>query len=91
MNTTTMTVYVTKYALTIGISARKVETTHSSAYAKEAGNSMVGYYKPYWHDTEKKALEHAETMRQKKICSLKKQLVRMEALSFEPKGEQDAI
>ena len=88
---TIMTAYITKYALTKGLLVKRVETTHSFEYVTETYNSIVGYHKPYWHDTEAEALEHAETMRQKKICSLKKQLAKMEALSFKPKGEQDAI
>jgi len=88
---TTMTVYVTQYALTKGIFTRKVETTNFPDLVVDTNEARVSYSKPYWHESEAEALEHAETMRQKKICSLKNQLAKMEALSFEPKGEQDAF
>ena len=87
---TIITVYVTKFALTKGVLAKRVETKHSPDYVLDVNAPMVLYRKPEWHNTEAEALEHAEAMRQKKICSLKKKLAKMEALIFEPKGEQDA-
>lgn len=82
-----MRVYVTKYALTDGISVRMVDRS-------DAVPSMVtdrsGPYTTHfrgegreWHRTPESALKRAEEMRRKKIASLKKSLAHMEAMKFE--------
>jgi hypothetical protein len=40
-------------------------------------------HKPYWHLTRAEAVKQAETMRQKKIASLRKQLAKLEKMRFE--------
>ena len=73
-------VYVTKYALTQGVLRKKVRTLHSEEYV--VVDTFEGYHKPFWHETREGAEKHAESVRIKKIASLKKQLDKMESLSF---------
>lgn len=77
-----MIVYVTKHALTQGILQKNIRTTHSAKYVVDLDNAIDGFHKPYWHETREEAIEHAESMRVKKIASLKKQLTKIESLTF---------
>lgn len=78
------TAFITKYALTFGIIKREGEIADSGSFRykdPEAwGQSSV------WHTdfrlTETEALDRAEDMRKKKIASLKKQIAKLEALTF---------
>lgn len=81
-----MKAYITKYALTKGITV--VEATaheNTNAITFKTGYSM-GYtqyiYKPDWHTTFSEARDRAEEMRQRKIASLRKSLAKMETLTF---------
>ena len=60
-------VYVTKYALTQGILQKEVCTTHSADYVVVPGIDLIGYHKPFWHETCEEAIKHAESMRTKKL------------------------
>ena len=75
-------VYVTKYALTQGILGKKVCTTQSAGYVVVSDKCSEGYHTPFWHETYEAATKHAESMRTKKIASLKKQLLKMKSLTF---------
>ena len=74
-----MKVWITKYALTSGI------TEHD---AEPCGDDMVKYglmqyaHGKDWHGSRISALIHAENMRIAKIASLKKSIARLEAISF---------
>jgi len=79
-----MKVFVTKYALTIGIQEVDV---------RECGDGMVvqgdGCYANYyhgegkeWHRTRESAAARAEEMRRKKIESVKKLVAKLEAMTF---------
>ncbi|WP_447872022.1 tail fiber assembly protein [Serratia fonticola] len=76
--------YITKYALTAGIIKREGEIDDSGSFRykdPEAwGTSSI------WHTdfrlTEAEALAKAEDMRKKKIASLKKQIAKLEAMTF---------
>lgn len=82
-----MKVWITKYALTQGIIEKK---------ARECGEGFDGMvkteekYPAYfhgegkeWHRTKESAIKRAEEMRQKKIESLKKQIKKLEVMTFE--------
>lgn len=80
----TITIYVTKYALTDGISVEA---------GRDCGNGMVERlaeewkYSPYlqgkdWHRTMDAAVKRAEEMRVAKIKSLEKQIAKLRALKF---------
>lgn len=78
-------VFITKYALTKGIIEKEAEI-HSyrdgSQFAFLKGE-FSGYKmsKDAFHDHEN-AIRKSEEMRQKKIASLKKQIAKLEKLSF---------
>ncbi|MGX1958420.1 hypothetical protein [Serratia proteamaculans] len=79
-----ITGYITRYALTAGIIKREGEIADSGSFRykdPEAwGTSNI------WHTdyrlTEAEALAKAEDMRKKKIASLKKQIAKLEAMTF---------
>ena len=81
-----MRVYITKYALTQGILVKKV---------RDCGNGMVEvpteccrcYHRPNWWTTPEEALARAKIMRTKKIASLRKQLAKLEAMTFQVPNE----
>jgi len=74
------TVYLTAYALTKGI--KKVTgVINVSGYLKVEGYGVF-FDDTLWCKTKKTALVRDEEMRQKKIQSLKKQLAKMENLTF---------
>jgi hypothetical protein len=82
----TMKAYITKHALTKGIYTVEIETDNVSSFDMDEilcfkGNYFIGKGVE-WHLTKEAAINKAEEMRLKKIASLKKQLAKMEALSF---------
>lgn len=81
-------VFITKYALTKGIIEKEVEIysyMDGSKYAYVKGE-FNGYKMTedafYNHEN---AIQKSEEMRQKKIASLKKQIAKLEKLSFNNK------
>jgi len=79
------TVYVTKYALTAGIQERtlaNVNGKHAEVHRLPGEIGLILFWKPDWHETRKAAVARAEVMRKKKLASLKKQIAKLEALSF---------
>lgn len=85
-----MNVYVTKYCLSGRgtIALRSAKATHTPTMVTtqwregEYGGSELYLHKPDWHETKEAALLHAETMRQKKIASLRKQIQKLEQMKF---------
>lgn len=76
-----MKVYITKYALTKGILEEEGE--HSSNFPSMVAVRKYSYYhKPDWHLTKEEAIHRAKEMKAKKLNSLKKQLNRIENLTF---------
>lgn len=80
-------VYVTKYALTSGIQDRTLANVSENGNCAEVHRlpgeiGLILFWKPDWHETRKAAVARAEVMRQKKLVSLKKQIAKLEALSF---------
>ena len=82
-----MTVWITKYALTVGIQERTVKEQCSERMVSlvplkdEYGGIYV--HKPDWHETREEAIARAKTMQAAKINSLQKQLKKIAALHFE--------
>ena len=84
-----MKVWVTKYAISgqgfIPIVDAEIDQEDSTAWVE--GNKGDGAY-PYllfknnWHTTPEAAIARAEEMRTKKIASLKKQISKLEAMTF---------
>ena len=81
-------VFITKYALTSGIEEAEMDVKlnnpnfKKSCYGKFKGFSQ-GFYNDDFHLTKEDALKDAEKRRKKKIESLKKQISKLEQLSFE--------
>ena len=80
-------VFITKYALTGGIKECELDVTlddtnfKKKCYGKFKGFSQ-GFYNDDFHLTIEDALKDAEKRRKKKIESLKKQIVKLEQMSF---------
>ena len=80
-----MKVWVTKYALTSGIEEVEVEETHTPAMVcAKTGTYIQAFYGEgrEWHRHECQAKIHADTMRKKKIESLKKSIAKLEKMRF---------
>ena len=79
------TVWITKYALTVGIYPATINGFGGIAHSMiEAQAEYATYYhKPYWHASKEDAIAHAESMRQRKIAVIKKSLSKLESLRFE--------
>lgn len=76
-----MKVYITKYALTVGIIEREAEI--DGKYPDMIRDKYGGFYhKPHWHTSMEDAVIHARQMRDKKIITYKKRLAKLEATMF---------
>ena len=79
----TLTVFVTKYALTQGILEMNVNPSYNYPnMVTEAGNSLNTIHKPFWYVDRHHAVIHAEEMRNKKIKSVEKQLKKLRTMKF---------
>ena len=83
-----MKVWITKYALTEGISVEEGELSETSPSMFCYGD-RAGYSQQYahgegkdWHRTPEAAEARAEVMRQAKIASVKKSLAKLERMTF---------
>lgn len=78
------TFYITQYALTKGIIEDKGEIVLGSQdrMIRVDRRDMYLIGKPFWHTRKEDAIEHAETMRVKKIKSLEKQIEKLKNLKF---------
>ena len=77
-----MEVWITRYALTKGIIKKEAHTTHSKSMICVNGKFPEYFHSNDWHETKEAAIVKAEDMKDKKIASLKKQLKKMENLTF---------
>ena len=75
-------VWITKYALTTGISESDATQCADNAVSWHRNGYMYWYRKPDWHLTKEEALARAEQMRVAKIASIKKSIAKLEALKF---------
>lgn len=80
-----MKVYITKYALTQGILEQEAVLRGESNTTIVVPSTYypATYHKPYWYTDKEDAIKHAESMRIKKIASLKRSLNKYEKLKFE--------
>lgn len=78
-------VYVTKYALTDGIRLSEVQRSYAvdCKYISVRGYTLSAVAGRDAHATWPEALAAAEQMRTKKIASLRKQIEKLEAMTFE--------
>lgn len=76
--------YITKLALTKGISVIEVEDRSDVLpfMVADPVRARVVYYKGEWHHTAAQALAHAETLRCAERRRLHKAFIRLEALNF---------
>lgn len=78
-----MKVYVVKYALTQGIRVVEGEVSDVVLGRLYVTSSVHAYFsKDEWTTSPEKALQRAENKRQKRITSLRRQLDKMERLTF---------
>jgi hypothetical protein len=79
-------VYLTKYALTGGISEHEgiIVPNEPGMFApnKKPSDVQVYFHKPHWHETWEGALARAESMRLSKIASLETQLQALRKMEF---------
>jgi hypothetical protein len=80
-----MKVWVTKYALTVGIKVIDVDIIPSSKMIKYGHSYLHGEGKEF-HLNEKSAVAKANEMVSAKIKSLEKSLLKFKALKFEVKS-----
>ena len=78
-----MKVWITKYALTSGITEHNAELCDGDELMKYGTMQYAYGDGKEWHRSYKSALIRAEEMRIKKIASLKKSIAMLEAMSFE--------
>ncbi len=79
-----MKVYVTKYALTLGIQEREViDVGHGSV--RDTATLMPQYFYiegKGWHKTMESAIKQANRMRDSRIKALEKQIQKLKELTF---------
>jgi len=79
----TAKVFVTKYALSVGIQSMDAEIDINTRMIAVRDRGYVKYFHGTdWHLTLEEAKKKAETMRQRKIASLKKQIEKLENIHF---------
>jgi hypothetical protein len=80
-------IYVTKYALSSGISRYTLDRMFNEdavvVHSLSGMNRREMYHKPDWHLTLDEAVARAKSMRHSKLISLAKQTEKMKALSFD--------
>jgi len=78
-----MKVWITKYAITRGIVEAESTPIEGDAVVAKIPDQWENYFrKPYWHETKEAAIAQAETMRQKKIKSLEREIEKIKKLTF---------
>lgn len=82
-----MKVWITKYALTLGIIEIEGEPLGTSFATKDQrfplDKNDFFIRQGYWFENKKDAINDADEMRQKEIESLKKQIKKLEEMKFE--------
>jgi hypothetical protein len=82
-----MRAWVTKYALTAGVQLVEGDSSDGMlTYRTGKGRFMQFAHKGEWFDSEAGALARADEMRHRKIASLKKQIGRLDSLTFTVKS-----
>lgn len=77
-------VWITKYALTKGIiEAEALDCGGSMIAVRTSTPWLNSYHRNDWHKSEQSAKRWACVMRDKRIASLKNQIAKLEAMTFE--------
>lgn len=85
-----ITAWVTKYALTNGILLEKGEVCNYTSGTMFSYGTFGHAHGNDWHRTPEAAIARAEEMRKKKIESLKKQIAKLEKMTFAiPEKDED--
>jgi hypothetical protein len=80
-----MKAWITKYALSKGVfEAEVVECNYRAA--RRIDGPFAYYVEDDWHRTEEAAIARAEQMRTDRIASLRRQIARLEELTFRRAG-----
>ena len=84
------TAYITKYALTTGIRVELVEETSTPGMVAIIDDCRRGPWPELyhgegrqWHRIRAEAVKRAEEMRDRKIASLQKQILRLKSMRFD--------
>lgn len=89
-----MKVYITKYALTSGVFSGEAEickdtsTDMAIVRGKDFNQFDQYYHGKNWHKTKEEAIARAETMRENKLVSLKKQIQKIKGIDFKKQIEE---
>ena len=87
-----MKVWITKYAMSSGVFTAEAEETCVGGMCVVRSMGYFEYDRFFhgndWHTNEAKAIMRFNQMKQKKIASLKKQLTKVEALTFSPRESE---
>jgi hypothetical protein len=77
-------VWITKYALTIGIYEIEARETSSPGMVGDANDPLSMFHGEgkEWHKSKEDAIQRAEIMKNKKIESLEKQLEKIKNIIF---------
>lgn len=81
-----MNVWITKYALTVGIieaDGALMSSDFVSILSCDLPLPTYWFYKGDWYSDKQSAIQKAEEMRREKIESLKKQIKKLEEMRFE--------
>lgn len=76
------TVWITRYALTDGITRVEAQIDGNMVVYKPEGSFPMYAHGKDWHRTPEAALARAEQMCIAKIAALRKRIVKLEALTF---------
>ncbi len=81
-----MKVWVTKYALSVGILAIEgrvsADTPGLFVPVKEDGAFQAYFHKPYWHESRESAIEHAKLLADRKCKSLLKSVAKIQKIDW---------
>lgn len=77
-----MKAFITKWALASGIVEAEVEVSETYPNYISWGRSSAYGEGKQWHRTKQQAVEHANSMREKRIISLSKQIKKLSELKF---------
>lgn len=78
-----MIYFVTKYALTKGIQRVAAEQSGATMlYWRDDNGHGQFAHKPYWHESEQAAVDHAVWLREATILSHKRFIDKLEKLNF---------
>jgi hypothetical protein len=78
-----MKVWISKYALTVGLYTREVELVSPKMVSVIGARPSEYYHKPNWHETRTAAVDHAVQLKARMLMSLKRKIIKLGNLSFD--------